>query len=53
VKATERSPSRISPAVDGSTRQDLAFTDLRDVVSQSLAPLYANTSGVQWGPFGV
>ena len=36
-----------------STRQDLAFTDPREVVNQSLAPLYASTSGVQCGQFGV
>jgi hypothetical protein len=39
VKATERSPSRIKPAVDGSTLHALAFTDRREVVNQIRAPL--------------
>src|SRR5262245_9510270 len=53
VNVTASSPCLINPAVVGSTRHARALTDPREVVSHNRAPLYANTSGVQCGPFGV
>ena len=53
VNVTASSSDRTRPATDGSARHARALTERREVVSQSRAPLFANTSGVQCGPRGV
>ena len=52
-KVTAASPARTIPATTRSSFHVRAFTERREVVSQTRPPSYTNTTGVRCGPEGV